>query len=216
MGIIEQGINGPFKGKAGSVVGSSWKKISYIKGLQRKKETKRTPTPQQALQQQRFKLLNDFLHPLSKKILSVGLKPFLAKATSVSAAFSLNYDRAFSENGNDISLNYEALQFSHGSLCTAGAEKAWIENNKVSVSWNTKTYGMGGEMDDIAYVVVYHAGMNQFFSDEQEATRQDGITHIYLAGHRADAGLHVWLFFADKQQRRASPTVYIPLSNDES
>ncbi|MFB2118987.1 hypothetical protein [Parapedobacter sp. 2B3] len=37
MGIIKKGINGPFKGKAGSVVGSSWKKIDYIKGLQRKK-----------------------------------------------------------------------------------------------------------------------------------------------------------------------------------
>jgi len=213
MGIIEKGINGPFKGKAGSVVGSSWKKISYIKGLQRKKGTKRIPSSQQALQQQRFKLLNDFLRPISD-LLSIGLSPFLAKATSVNAAFSLNYDRAFSDEGDEISLNYGALQFSHGSLCTAGAEKARIENGHVTVTWNTKTYGMGGEMDDIAYVIVYHTEKQVFFSNEYQATRQDGTASINLLGNTGSE-LHTWLFFADKQQKRASRTVYIPLSTNE-
>src|SRR5690606_33485045 len=162
MGIINQGINGPFKGKAGSVIGSSWKKISYIKGLQQKKGVKRTPSAEQAIQQRRFKLLNDFLRPLSN-LLNVSLKPFLAKATGVNAAFSLNYDRAFLTDGDDIVLNYEALQLSHGSLCTAGAEKAWHENGNVTVTWHTKTYGMGGDMDDIAYVLVYNPGCRQFY-----------------------------------------------------
>ncbi len=215
MGIIEKGINGPFKGKAGSVVGSSWKKVSYIKGLQRKTGVKRKPSPEQAIQQQRFKLLNDFLRPLSK-ILNVGLKPFLAKATGVNAAFSLNYDRAFPAGADADSLNYEALQFSHGSLCTAGAEKAWRENDSIKVTWNTKTYGMGGEMDDIAYVVVYCPEMDRFFSDAHEATRQDGFAVIDLLGNSCSTGLHTWLFFVDKRQKRASPTVYIPLSASEN
>lgn len=33
MGTIRQGANGSFRGKAGSVIGSSWKGIDYIKGL---------------------------------------------------------------------------------------------------------------------------------------------------------------------------------------
>lgn len=215
MGVIQKGINGPFKGKAGSVVGSSWKKVNYIKGLQRKTGAKREPSPEQAIQQQRFKLLNDFLRPLSD-ILSVGLKPFLAKATGVNAAFSLNYDHAFLVDGDHLSLNYEAMQFSHGSLCTAGAEKAWRGNKNITVTWHTKTYGMGGEMDDIAYVLAYCPETNIFFSDAHEATRQDGIAVIELLGGGCSTELHTWLFFVDNQQKRVSPTVYIPLSANES
>lgn len=215
MGIIQKGINGPFKGKAGSVVGSSWKKISYIKGLQRKKGVKRKPSPEQAIQQQRFKLLIKFLQPLSK-FLNIGLKPFLAKATGVNAAFSLNYDHAFLVDGDHTSLNYEAMQFSHGSLSTAGAEKARYENGLVTVTWHTKTYGMGGEMDDIANVLVYCPETDQFFANEPDVTRHDGIAVIDLIGDKCTTGIHTWIFFVDKQQKRASPTVYIPLSADES
>lgn len=37
MGVIRRGVNGCFKGKAGSVIGSSWKSIDYIKGLYKKR-----------------------------------------------------------------------------------------------------------------------------------------------------------------------------------
>jgi len=213
MGIIKKGINGPFKGKAGAVVGSSWKKVNYIKGLQLKKGTKRKPSPKQAIQQQRFKLLNDFFRPLSA-ILEVSLKPLLAKATGVNAAFSLNYDHAFLVDGEHTSLNYEAMQFSHGSLYTAGAEKAWLANGYVTVTWHTETYGMGGEMDDTAHVLVYNPEADRFYGSEPDVTRQDGIAVIDLIGDKCTTELHTWIFFVDKLQKRASPTVYIPLSSE--
>ncbi|MBK1440503.1 hypothetical protein JHJ32_10940 [Parapedobacter sp. ISTM3] len=213
MGIIKKGINGPFKGKAGSVIGSSWKKISYIKGLQLKKSAKRKPSPEQAIQQQRFKLLNDFLRPLSQ-ILEISLKPLLTKTTGVNAAFSLNYDHAFLVDGEHTSLNYKAMQFSHGSLCTAGAEKAWRENDQVTVTWHTKTYGMGGEMDDVAYALVYCPETDRFFGSTAEQIRQDGMATVDLSGNNGTE-LHTWLFFVDKRQKRASPTVYIPLSSSK-
>ncbi|ULT23564.1 hypothetical protein KUH03_30995 [Sphingobacterium sp. E70] len=33
MGTIVNGINGGVSGKTGSVIGSSWKSINYLKGL---------------------------------------------------------------------------------------------------------------------------------------------------------------------------------------
>lgn len=209
MGIIKKGINGPFKGKAGSVVGSSWKKISYIKGLQRKTGTKRTPSPDQAIQQQKFKALNGFLKPISK-ILDIGFRQYLAKATGVNVAFSLNYDHAFLPEDDSFALDYSSLQLSHGSLFTAGAEKAWLENEEITVTWNTKTYGMGGALDDVAYAVAYSTSIDVFFSGV--ASRHEGIAHIDLIGEVPDGDLHVWLFFADKPGKRVSKTVYIPLS----
>lgn len=215
MGTIKKGVNGPFKGKAGSVVGSTWKKTAYIKGLPRNKGAKRLPSPEQSIQQQKFKLLNGFLGTISK-MLEIGFKQFTANVTGANAAFSLNYDHAFIPHGDDFSLNYSALQLSHGSLVTAGLEKAWLENGGVAISWNTKTYGMGGEMDDIAYVLAYNPSTTLFFTDAHQATRFAGTTHIDLRGQVHDGQLHVWLFFADKQQKRVSRTVYIPLSSNET
>lgn len=209
MGIIEKGINGPFKGKAGSVIGSSWKKINYIKGLPNKRKS--APTDKQARQQLRFNLLRDFLNPLSK-VLKVSLLPLMTKSTGVNAAFRLNFDHVFMEEGEDISLDYSAMQLSHGSLCTAGAEKAWVENDSVVVTWHTKTYGMGGDMDDIVYALVYCPEINQFFGGEVGKTRQDGKTIVDRIDVRYTSQLHTWIFFVDKLRKRASPTVYIPLS----
>ncbi len=210
MGIIEKGINGPFRGKVGSVIGSSWKKINYIKGLSDKRRN-RAPTDKQVRQQLRFKLLRRFLNPLSA-ILEVSLQPLMTKSTGLNAAFRLNFDRVFIEEGEDISLNYSAVQLSYGSLCTAGAEKAWVENNSVVVSWNTKVYGMGGDMDDIVYALVYCPETDQFFRGEVGITRQDGKTIVDQIDVRYTSQLHTWIFFVDKLRKRASPTVYIPLS----
>ena len=210
MGIIEKGINGPFRGKAGSVIGSSWKKINYIKGLHRFKN-RRPPSEEQVIQRQKFQLLNDFLRRI-KHPLSIGFGQFTSKATAVNAAFSHNFDDAFSVDGNDIVLNYPALKLSSGSLCTAGTEKAWIEGGGIRISWNAKTYGMGGEMDDVAYAIVYSPSIDVFFSNWSQATRHDGATYVDFLNEEVGDELHIWLFFTDKQRKRVSKSIYIPLT----
>ncbi len=49
MGRIKQGANGGFSGKAGSVIGSSWKGIEYIKG---RPKVSNKPATQRQLEQQ--------------------------------------------------------------------------------------------------------------------------------------------------------------------
>ncbi len=213
MGIIENGINGPFKGKAGSVIGSSWKKINYIKGLPRKRE--RIPSEEQAVQRLKFELLNNFLIPLNQ-VLNIGFHQFTDKATGANAAFSHNYAHAFATHGDLITLKYSALQLSHGSLYPAGMEKAWLEIGGVRVTWNPKTYGMGGEVDDVAYAIAHLPSKRLFFRNEDSAVRNDGTTFVSFLGTPIDKETHVWLFFADRQRKRVSRTVYIPLSPSNS
>ena len=43
MGRLSRSPNGPFSGKAGSVIGSSWRGIYYIKGLQKTITKARSP-----------------------------------------------------------------------------------------------------------------------------------------------------------------------------
>ena len=55
MGTIKQGILGGFSGKVGTVIGSSWKGISYMKG--RAQSTKNPKTAAQNMQRTYFKQL---------------------------------------------------------------------------------------------------------------------------------------------------------------
>jgi hypothetical protein len=212
MAIINKGANGPFRGKAGSIIGSGWKKVDYIKGMPRRYKNKGNPSEAQRLHHKKFALLNNFLIPISS-LLDIGFGNFLGKSTSRNAAFQYNYDQAFmlDENG-ELSLDYSHIQLSRGSLFAAGAEKAELINNQVKLTWNTKTYGISGELDDEVHAVAYIPSTGYFLSDECVPLRYQGET--FINGAQEGETIHLWLFFADKQHKKISPTVYLSLLND--
>ena len=64
MAILYGGINGPFSGKVGAVVGYKWKNKSVMRGLPSTR--KGGPSPLQIQQHAKFRLMNAFLNPLTK------------------------------------------------------------------------------------------------------------------------------------------------------
>ncbi len=66
MGIIRNGGNGAFSGKAGSFIGSNWRDIHYIKGIPR--ISKKPKTRKQLEQQAKFSLAIRFLRPVKKQV----------------------------------------------------------------------------------------------------------------------------------------------------
>ncbi len=212
MATFKEGINGPFKGKVGSVIGSSWRKVNYMKGMNKIRQTKPTPSEKQAAQHDKFKLLNRFFLPIAT-VLNVGFRGLTSRATAKNVAFSYNYDHAFVEDGDGISLNYPALKFSHGSLYTAGAEEASGIGEGVKVVWDPKTYGVGGAMDDVGYAIVYSVSLDLFMC--QTALRHEGEVFIPFEERIRGTETHVWLFFADSKGKQVSRTVYLPLTGAE-
>lgn len=69
MGTIRQGALGGFSGKAGSIIGSSWRDINYIKGLP--KLSNKPKSEKQLEQQAKFALAVKFLLPV-KSLMNVG------------------------------------------------------------------------------------------------------------------------------------------------
>jgi len=214
MGTIEDGINGPFRGKAGSVIGSSWRKINYIKGLPRFKN-RRPASPNQLVERRKFALLNRFFDPISS-LLEVGFRQFTSRATGRNVAIRYNYDHAFIVDEEKVTIDYPALQFSHGSLFPAGDERAWLEDDTVYATWDPDTYGMGRSMDDSAYIVLYNEGNDVFRANSNPMRHEGGgqITDKSLT--QQPHKLHLWLFFVDRAGRLVSKTVYIPIENQES
>lgn len=210
MGTIKEGINGPFSGKAGGVIGSRWRQIAYIKGLPRRKKGYR-PTAAQQLNQQKFLLLGRFLSPLSA-VLETSMAAFTDRETGVNAAVRLNFDRAFRIDNREVALDYSALQLSYGSLAPAGEERASLLGQQVRVSWDPETYGIGRAPDDVAYAIIYNEANRSMWLGRR-SLRMDGGTEVdLLLSADRQHHLHAWLFFVDRFGRRASRTVYVPIT----
>ena len=60
MGKIKQGILGGFKGKVGTVIGSSWNGISYIRGIAQ--SVRNANTAAQQTQRGFFKMVSFYRH----------------------------------------------------------------------------------------------------------------------------------------------------------
>jgi len=211
MGTFKKGINGPFSGKIGSVIGSHWKDVSYMKGLYRTKSNKK-PSEDQLRQRDKFKLLLDFFAPI-KRLLAIGFGQYVKSNTAVNAAMRFNYDMAFYEEEGKVLLDYSKIQFSRGSLFTAGAEKAMLTDRGIHITWNTKTYGISGHFDDIVHITcLTYIGKDRFFDSESgDIRRHHGEAIIELNTKLKPVEIHVWLFLSSQQGDKVSKTVYIPI-----
>ncbi len=63
MGKIFTGVNGGFSGKVGSVIGSSWRSVNYMRGLS--KPSDKATTEKQQAQRLRFATAIRFLKQIS-------------------------------------------------------------------------------------------------------------------------------------------------------
>lgn len=208
MGVFKKGINGPFSGKTGSIIGSKWKSIHYMKGLPRVKKN-REASEDQLKQREKFKLLLDFFSPIHN-LLAVGFRQSLGRQTAVNAAMKWNYDLALVEDEGRVYLDYSKVQFSHGVLFTPGAEQAkWIVDG-IEISWNTKTYGIRGSMDDRVNIICFMEKENSMFL-HNFVLRSDGKLVIPLKETLNTTVRHIWLFVSSAKGDQVSKTVYIPL-----
>lgn len=213
MGTYKRGANGPFSGKTGSIIGSRWRGIDYIKGYPKTYKNKGKPSEEQILHYKKFKLLNNFFINLSS-VLNIGFGNYLSRSTARNIAFQQNFDRAFLMDENkEPTLSYSKIQFSRGTLFTTGAEKlAFVDGGQLKVTWNPKTYGLSGALDDEVYILCYTESSDQFNSPDNTPLRYQGETMI---GYEALEGelIHVWMFLSDSQRKRVSSTKYLSITN---
>ena len=115
MGTYSKGILGSFTGKVGTVIGSSWNGIDYMRSLPR--PSSKAPTALQLAQREKFGLVTKFVAPI-KALLNLGFKNAAVKKTGVNAAVA-----EIIENGltaiSPYQINYPNMLISKGSLTGA-------------------------------------------------------------------------------------------------
>lgn len=208
MGVIRTGANGGFSGKAGSVIGSSWKSIDYIKGLY-KKRTK-PATLEQLTQQARFFTVAKFLMPIAP-IIGIGYGQKRAdRMTAMNVAVQQNLKEALTGSYPNFELDYSNVKIAVGSYIGGGATSVSFDQGLLSVAWSTELNVIyNSQPDDLVFILMYQPVADEFMTSPQTPIRADGDIVIEVPAHLLGESAHVWLFLSDRKMTKISRSSYL-------
>ncbi|RZK79208.1 MAG: hypothetical protein EOO92_09785 [Pedobacter sp.] len=134
MGIIKSGILGEIQNQTGPVVARMHKGQNVITSRYKTKKTGEVSEKQQATRT-RFSLLNEYLIAI-QDLVDPGFKKFVKHNSPVNAAYSFNYDRAFTGEGEDLGLDRTKIMYSRGNVEVPESPQLVSEDGNFILSWS--------------------------------------------------------------------------------
>lgn len=206
MAIFNKGILGGFSGKAGSVVGSSWKGRAVIRSLPAKRAN-RVLTQAQLDQQEKFKLTIAFLAGMAD-FLKIGFGGYASSISGYNAACSYNMQRAIAGLSSPFSIDFSQALVSTGSLPNAGAPTALaVAGNQVTFNWTNNT-GIGkASATDLVMLVVHcpETGRSVYITG---GAARSALTHTLDTSVFAGKLVETWVAFRSADGKLVSDSVY--------
>jgi len=215
MGKYTGGINHGFSGKTGSVIGSRWRKINYMKGLPRRSHKKATEG--QIEQRDKFSMMVEFLVNLSD-ILVLGFNKINTNRQTVyNYALSYNLRWAFKTGDSGLEIDFSRVMISKGRLPKASDARAeMLPDNTVKVTWPPEAHTAVTSPEDKATVLLYCPVTKLGTVNSGKAERGDGGLVLAIPGNSSKDVCHVLIFFTSPGGDN-SPTFYIgPVSYSEA
>ena len=204
MGRISQGILGGFSGRVGTVVGSNWKTVHYMRALAVSVNNPRTDKQQH--QRTKFSMTVAFLKAINPYI-RIGYKDYTHRQTSFNAAMSYIIRNAVKGSGLDLSIDYARVLVSRGSLMPVFNAASTVQNNKVTFTW-TDNSGMGDAREtDVAMPLVYNKDKGEAVYLTSAGTRASATVDLTLPTNWAGDALAIYLGFSDQNGERVANSV---------
>jgi hypothetical protein len=206
MGKIKQGILGGFSGKVGSVVGSSWKGISYMRG--KAVSIKNPRTLQQMMHRNKFAAALSVLQPITAFI-RVGFKRYAYKKSEFNAAMSYTLKNAITGTYPDYTIDFSKLLVSRGSLTGANNATAAPVAGKIKLTWEDNT-GIGeAQPTDKALAVAINPAKGEAAYTTDGAQRATGLENLIVSPYWAGDEVEVYLAFITENGKDVATSVYL-------
>jgi len=198
MGRIRKGANGGFSGKAGSVVGSSWRDIDYIRGLP--KLSNKPKSEKQLEQQARFALAINVLLPVKKQI-DIGFgKIRQGRTTSYNIALKHMLHFAIVGIYPSLEIDFPKIAFSQGRLSGVLGTSVLAEPAKIKLSWSTDVNRSTALPGDLMTILVYEPESNEYVIGPPDVTRSASTVDITMPSDWVGITVHVYLFLVSEDQ----------------
>ncbi|SDG34920.1 hypothetical protein SAMN05421827_105240 [Pedobacter terrae] len=206
MATYSKGANGAFSGKVGSVIGSNWRSVDYLRGLP-KKSSKPSTEPQLA-QRAKFALAAQYLSPI-KDVLNTGFKDKqLNKITGYNAAVKIFLNQAVTGNYPDFQIDFSKVVISKGSLSAMHGLNASLQGADLLLNWQSILNRYNAFADDVLTVVIFNATKNMYLVYEEAQRAALTYTAVIGANFSGDV-LHVWGFAVNRDATGVANSQYL-------
>ena len=205
MGKLINGINGPFLGKVGTGIGSSWKGIPYIKGPYKKRTGKASEGEKG--NRNKFGMAQRWLQP-ALHFVREGFKNYSPTVDGFLAAKSWLLLHSFEGIQPDISINPALVKLSHGSLPLSANIHAEKKNgSQLQFSWNPAKIEDGHPKDQVMLMAydIYHRNATIIIPGQ---FRETGVDSMQLPPQEMRT-YHIYLAFVAQDRSRQSNSVYL-------
>ena len=205
MGKIKQGILGGFNGTVGTVIGASWKGISYMRG--KAQSIKNPNTQPQKSQRSKFAMVMAFLQQI-KPFIDLGFKSQANKQSAFNAAMSYILKNGIVGSAPNYGINYSGILLSQGSLAPAKEFMAALGTNKVIFNWLDSSLSSEGSASDKAMLLVYNSTKEEAIVNLTSAVRSDETVEVAIPSAWSGDALEAYIAFASADGSVVSDSVH--------
>ena len=210
MAKLSQGINGPFSGKVGAVVGYTWKGIPVMRG--RPSPRTKPFTPKELNQQAKFRIMNKFLRP-ANDLLNVTFAHLAVRMSAFNKAFSYNIKNAVSGVAPNLTIDFGMALISRGDL--PNAESAAVSSPSTGLlqfTWTDNSGKGNAKATDKAFVAVYSEELSNWEYQVDIATRSQGKCEMAMINFPGRS-VQTFIGFISADGKDASDSLYTGLAN---
>ena len=205
MGKLINGINGPFLGKVGTGIGSSWKGIPYIKGPYKKRTGKASEGEKG--NRNKFAMAQRWLQP-TLDFVREGFKNYSPTVDGFLAAKSWLLLHSFEGIQPDISINPALVKLSHGSLpLPANIRVEKMNGSQLQFSWDPAKIEDGHPKDQVM-LLAYDIDHRYATTVIPGQFRETGTDSMKLPPMEMRT-YHIYLAFVAYDRSRQSDSVYL-------
>ena len=207
MGIIKQGILGGFRGTVGTVVGSSWRGKSIMRG---KAQSIRNPRTQPQLDQRaKFVLVSNFIGRI-KEATDIGYKNMAKGKSAYNAAFASVMKNAVMGTSPDFAIDYRNVAVAKGNLDNAPQMAVTsAQSGSIQLSWSDNS-GTGAALaDDNVLAVAYNDELGEAVISTADAVREDELLVLHTPASWDGTNAYVYLAFYSADGKRVSNSVQL-------
>lgn len=205
MGTINKGILGGFSGKVGTVVGGTWKGISYMRSMGNKKTSKVSDA--QLEQQAKFGLMIKFIRKFTP-LINTTFKDFANGITAPNAALSFNIRNGIAGVYPSFSIAYNLILLSRGYLLNATSPSATAgATGIVNFHWTDNSGNGMAKADDKAILIIYAPDTDEAVYTMAGANRSAGADSLTVHSFSGKT-VQTWLAFVSADGKNISDSVF--------
>lgn len=207
MGKYKKGILGAFSGKVGTVVGSTWNGIDYMRSLPR--PSTKAPTDLQMIHRGKFGLVTGFLKPISS-LVNLGYRTQASGMTGYNVATADMMAAAITGIYPDFEVDYTKVLFSKGSLTGVFSVVPTSPNpGEVNLAWADNSGSGTGLATDKAVVLIYNPAKSAFvYNLNNGALRSAAAETIILPAEFSGDTIQVWIAFMTPDKKTFSTSIH--------